>query len=130
MVKRILKELEDHGLRDSQASDLTLDTVSRLTYTGYVVKEVLRLAPPVGAGFRKALRTFELDVSAWLCGARLLDRLNCSGDKDLIELWRLTLFLHDDIMHDDIIIITTVANVFICRKDDIRRPARILTDHA
>ena len=76
MVKRILKELEDHGLRDSQASDLTLDTVSRLTYTGYVVKEVLRLAPPVGAGFRKALRTFELDVSAWLCGARLLDRLN------------------------------------------------------
>lgn len=76
MVKRILKELEDHGLRDSQASDLTKDTVSRLTYTGYVVKEVLRLAPPVGAGFRKALRTFELDVSAWLCGARLLDRLN------------------------------------------------------
>ena len=63
VVKRILKELEDHGLRDSQASDLTFDTVSRLTYTGHVVKEALRLAPPVGAGFRKALKTFELDVS-------------------------------------------------------------------
>ena len=30
----------------------------------YVVKEVLRLLPPVSGGYRTALRTFELDVSA------------------------------------------------------------------
>nr|KAG5700960.1 hypothetical protein BaRGS_034245 [Batillaria attramentaria] len=61
VVQRILEELEEHGLLDGDADDLTYDILSKLTYAGHVVKEVLRLAPPIGAGFRRALKTFELD---------------------------------------------------------------------
>ena len=45
-------------------SDLSLAALGRLRYVGCVVKEVLRLLPPVSGGYRTALRTFELDVSA------------------------------------------------------------------
>ncbi|XP_004701126.1 cytochrome P450 26C1 [Echinops telfairi] len=41
--------------------DLSLATLGRLRYVDCVVKEVLRLLPPVSGGYRIALRTFELD---------------------------------------------------------------------
>ncbi|KAJ8789310.1 hypothetical protein J1605_021837 [Eschrichtius robustus] len=41
--------------------DLSLAALGRLRYVGCVVKEVLRLLPPVSGGYRTALRTFELD---------------------------------------------------------------------
>ncbi|XP_004583586.2 cytochrome P450 26C1 [Ochotona princeps] len=41
--------------------DLNLATLGRLRYVDCVVKEVLRLLPPVSGGYRIALRTFELD---------------------------------------------------------------------
>ncbi|XP_010630391.1 cytochrome P450 26C1 [Fukomys damarensis] len=41
--------------------DLTLAVLGRLRYVECVVKEVLRLLPPVSGGYRTALRTFELD---------------------------------------------------------------------
>lgn len=44
--------------------DLSLAALGRLRYVDCVVKEVLRLLPPVSGGYRTALRTFELDVSA------------------------------------------------------------------
>jgi cytochrome P450 len=44
--------------------DLSLAVLGRLRYVDCVVKEVLRLLPPVSGGYRTALRTFELDVSA------------------------------------------------------------------
>ena len=57
-------ELYEHGLLDPKTSPpLTYDILSQLPYTSAVIKEVLRVAPPVGAGYRKALQTFELDVS-------------------------------------------------------------------
>ena len=67
VVDRILEELKEHGLDDvddegNDAERLTYRTVSKLKYLTYVVKEVLRLSPPIGAGFRKALQTFEVDV--------------------------------------------------------------------
>ncbi|XP_067909378.1 cytochrome P450 26C1-like [Heterodontus francisci] len=40
---------------------LSLDTLSRLRYLDCVVKEVLRLLPPVSGGYRTALQTFELN---------------------------------------------------------------------
>lgn len=42
---------------------LSLDKLSRLRYIDCVVKEVLRVLPPVSGGYRTALQTFELDVS-------------------------------------------------------------------
>ena len=44
--------------------DLNLAALGGLRYVDCVVKEVLRLLPPVSGGYRTALRTFELDVSA------------------------------------------------------------------
>ncbi|KAM6185521.1 cytochrome P450 26C1 [Rhynchocyon petersi] len=41
--------------------DLSLAALGRLRYTDCVVKEVLRLLPPVSGGYRTALRTFQLD---------------------------------------------------------------------
>lgn len=46
------------------APDLSLAALAGLPYVDCVVKEVLRLLPPVSGGYRTALRTFELDVSA------------------------------------------------------------------
>ncbi|XP_025023555.1 cytochrome P450 26C1, partial [Python bivittatus] len=40
---------------------LTLEKMNRLRYLDCVIKEVLRLLPPVSGGYRTALQTFELD---------------------------------------------------------------------
>lgn len=45
-------------------SDISLEKLSRLRYLDCVIKEVLRVLPPVSGGYRTALQTFELDVSA------------------------------------------------------------------
>lgn len=45
-------------------SDMSLEKLSRLRYLDCVIKEVLRVLPPVSGGYRTALQTFELDVSA------------------------------------------------------------------
>lgn len=51
--------------------DISLEKLSRLRYLDCVIKEVLRVLPPVSGGYRTALQTFELDVSA-LQASRLL----------------------------------------------------------
>lgn len=45
-------------------SGINLEKLSRLSYLDCVIKEVLRVLPPVSGGYRTALQTFELDVSA------------------------------------------------------------------
>ncbi|NXC70089.1 CP26C protein, partial [Anhinga anhinga] len=51
--------------RDRQSSrcpsDISLEKLSRLRYLDCVIKEVLRVLPPVSGGYRTALQTFELD---------------------------------------------------------------------
>ncbi|XP_014821106.1 PREDICTED: cytochrome P450 26C1 [Calidris pugnax] len=42
-------------------SDISLEQLSRLRYLDCVIKEVLRVLPPVSGGYRTALQTFELD---------------------------------------------------------------------
>lgn len=79
VVERARAELEAEGLdplagvvgvgppgpdfRPHQVPALSLDKLSRLRYIDCVVKEVLRVLPPVSGGYRTALQTFELDVS-------------------------------------------------------------------
>ncbi|XP_053805043.1 cytochrome P450 26C1 isoform X2 [Vidua chalybeata] len=43
------------------AADISLEKLSRLRYLDCVIKEVLRVLPPVSGGYRTALQTFELD---------------------------------------------------------------------
>lgn len=40
-----------------------MELLEQLKYTGCVLKETLRINPPVPGGFRVALKTFELNVS-------------------------------------------------------------------
>ncbi|MEO0867187.1 MAG: cytochrome P450 [Cyanobacteria bacterium J06642_11] len=54
------------ALREEQAgldatAPLTLDTLRQMPYLEQVLQEVLRLIPPVGGGFRKVLKTCELN---------------------------------------------------------------------
>lgn len=61
VMLKIVDELARYGLTDSIDVDIPYDTINKLKYTRDVVKEVLRLTPPIGGGYRKALRTFEIE---------------------------------------------------------------------
>ncbi|KAM8806048.1 cytochrome P450 26C1 [Eudromia elegans] len=52
---------EAPGRRCCRMASLSLEKLGRLRYLDCVVREVLRLLPPVSGGYRTALRTFELD---------------------------------------------------------------------
>ncbi|XP_050396659.1 cytochrome P450 26B1-like [Patella vulgata] len=60
VVDRIADELKQHGLEDDR-SKLSYDVINKLSFVSNVVKETLRISPPVGAGFRKVIKSFELD---------------------------------------------------------------------
>lgn len=79
VVERARVELEAEGLDPlvvgagpvapelyPRVPTLSLDKLSRLRYIDCVVKEVLRVLPPVSGGYRTALQTFELDVSCFV----------------------------------------------------------------
>ncbi|KAG8435200.1 hypothetical protein GDO86_013224 [Hymenochirus boettgeri] len=50
-----------NGLPGTYQQYLSLEKLKSLRYLDWVVKEVLRLLPPVSGGYRTALQTFELD---------------------------------------------------------------------
>ncbi|XP_046362369.2 cytochrome P450 26B1-like isoform X1 [Haliotis rufescens] len=58
--KRIEEELAENGLLNSE-DELTFDSLKKLTYVDHVVKEVLRVYPPVGGGFRRVKKTMEIE---------------------------------------------------------------------
>ncbi|XP_033633334.1 cytochrome P450 26A1-like isoform X1 [Asterias rubens] len=71
ILTKVRQELKEHGM-DVSGSQLTLLKINELKYVTSVVKEVLRMSPPIGAAFRKALRTFELDGKQIPAGWTLL----------------------------------------------------------
>ena len=65
VVEKIREELADNNVScDSETSncDLSYQKIVELKYVSHVVKEILRLCPPVGAVFRHVLKDFELGV--------------------------------------------------------------------
>ena len=65
VVEKIRKELVNNNIpcgSEQPTYDLSYQKIGELKYVSHVVKEVLRLCPPVGAGFRKVLRDFKLGV--------------------------------------------------------------------
>ncbi|XP_064601981.1 cytochrome P450 26B1-like [Liolophura sinensis] len=64
MMKKLYEELTDHYLDDpvtAPLSSIGLQRLQSLTYLDNIVKEVLRVYPPVGGGYRTAKEAFELD---------------------------------------------------------------------
>ncbi|XP_030425758.1 cytochrome P450 26A1 [Gopherus evgoodei] len=64
VLQKVRKELQMKGLLCSMNQDdkqLDIEVLEQLKYTGCVIKETLRLSPPVPGGFRVALKTFELN---------------------------------------------------------------------
>lgn len=58
---KITEELASNGLLDDRGSVLDLGRINKLKYVRNVVKEALRISPPIGGGYRKALHTFEIE---------------------------------------------------------------------
>ncbi|XP_077311331.1 cytochrome P450 26A1 [Lithobates pipiens] len=64
VVQKVRQELESKGLlsnKPDEKKDLSIEILQQLTYTGCVLKETLRLSPPVPGGFRVARKTFVLN---------------------------------------------------------------------
>ncbi|XP_030631419.1 cytochrome P450 26A1 [Chanos chanos] len=63
VVQRVREELHEKvesGVY-SPGKTLSIELLEQLKYTGCVIKETLRINPPVPGGFRVALKTFELN---------------------------------------------------------------------
>lgn len=86
-MEEVRQELGDVGLLDP-TSHLTLGSLNKLEYVKCAVKEVLRILPPSGGGYRKALQTFEINVSFHVCISFSLESYRFIEVRDTIFLER------------------------------------------
>jgi retinoid hydroxylase len=54
----IMAKLRQEQAKFHTDSPITLDTLKEMTYLEQVIKEVMRMIPPVGGGFRKVIESF------------------------------------------------------------------------
>lgn len=79
IIQKVKAELATFGLESpGSGDDLDFQRLKKLVYVTNVVREALRLVPPVGAGYRRALKTFEIDVSRQIHYMHLKCFLKCS----------------------------------------------------
>lgn len=55
----VLQRLREEQNQLNLAESLTLEEIKQMTYLEQVIKEVMRIIPAVGGGFREAIETFE-----------------------------------------------------------------------
>ena len=55
----VLQRLREEQKQLNLSSSLTLEDIKQMTYLEQVIKEVMRIIPPVGGGFREVIDTFE-----------------------------------------------------------------------
>lgn len=60
VLQKVEAELEEEGLLHDLGKELTYDVIERLHYVHSCSNEVLRFYPPVGAFYRKAIRTLQI----------------------------------------------------------------------
>ncbi|XP_071949266.1 cytochrome P450 26B1-like [Antedon mediterranea] len=60
IVEKMREELVEHGLIDT-SRPLEFEEIQKLKYLNCVIKESLRMSPPVGGGFREVKKTFILE---------------------------------------------------------------------
>ncbi len=56
---KVLAKLREE--QDQISVPISMETLAKMTYLDQVIKEVLRINPPVGGGFRRVTQDFELD---------------------------------------------------------------------
>ncbi|XP_056153373.1 cytochrome P450 26A1 [Lampris incognitus] len=61
VVDRLRQELMEKQEQGVDLQSLNIESLEQLKYAGCVIKETLRLNPPVPGGFRVAVKTFELN---------------------------------------------------------------------
>ena len=65
-------------------SELTLETLQKMTYLEQVLQEVLRLIPPVGGGFREVLESCEFQGYLFPKGWNVLYQINNTHEQESV----------------------------------------------
>lgn len=62
VIGKMSRELAENDSLLDDAEHISVTSLANLTYFDYVIREVLRLYPPIGGGYRRVIKSFELQV--------------------------------------------------------------------